>query len=105
MVDLSAPDGATIPSDYSQTTANDAVVYATNYRGGQVLALNALPAANSGKSRRIIGVAQAKITASANAPRYAWIQIGGPAMVTKKSATAAGSGQQVVASLTASCCR
>ena len=99
VVDLTDPDGATIPSDYSQGTSNKAVVYGTNYREVQVIDLSTNVAA--GSSRRIVGVAQVKITASANAPRYAWVQVGGPALVTKTTADACDAGRPLVASATA----
>ena len=99
VVDLTAPDGATIPSDYSQGTANKAVVYATNYREAQVIDLST--AVTAGKSRRIVGVAQVKIAATADKPKYAWVQVGGPALVTKTTADACDAGRPLVASPTA----
>ena len=74
-------DGGTIPSDYNQGTKDKAVVYATQYLDGSVIDYSV--AAAAGKSRRVLGVAATKVTASAASPQYAFVQVAGPCLVSK----------------------
>ena len=98
VIDASVGDGNTIPTDYNQGTANKAVFYATQYLNAEVIDYNTAVAA--GQSRRVLGIAATKITASSDSPVYALVQVGGPCLVSKND-EAAGTGQPLIAAVAA----
>ena len=86
------------PLNYKQATANKILLYRGRCNSGVVSNLSG--ALNNGESYDILGVAQRAITASASAPRCAWLATGGVFHVDT-NATSGSSGEVLLAGITA----